>query len=242
MKKFLLVFTTVAFVLAFAGQSHAAFGTYDLIRVVYDTSTTKYEAATSLYNASSDQQFAGTSNLTVGGGSDAFTGYTGTDWSTLYVAYFLYDGSNTDKRVWVSGTQAESSVARKYAGYFSNVQSILTTYTSAANGNSTVYIPQSSANGYVSRFDASPGTFGGFLSTGTGEASLSTMATLGYVDMNLYYFASGDNAGAGTKIATLRTMADGSTIINPTATPVPPGLLLLAPGLLGLIGLKRRVA
>jgi hypothetical protein len=44
------------------------------------------------------------------------------------------------------------------------------------------------------------------------------------------------------KVATIRTLADGTSTINPSAVPVPAAVYLLGSGLLGLVGLRRRIS
>jgi hypothetical protein len=46
-------------------------------------------------------------------------------------------------------------------------------------------------------------------------------------------------------VATIRTYADGTTQLNPTSvaqTPVPAAVYLLGSGLLGLVGIRRKMA
>ena len=89
--------------------------------------------------------------------------------------------------------------------------------------------------------------FGGFipLMSPGGEMNLAALSTVGFVDQTLYFFDSPQSALFGVATVTLRTMADGSTIINPgsaSAVPIPPSVLLLGSGLLGMIGIRRKIS
>jgi hypothetical protein len=71
--------------------------------------------------------------------------------------------------------------------------------------------------------------------------------TIGYVDHTLYYYGSpsgASGASTGLAVATIRTYADGATQLNPrvAATPVPAAVYLLGSGLLGLVGIRRKMA
>jgi hypothetical protein len=104
------------------------------------------------------------------------------------------------------------------------------------------------------------GAYNQFLPGGSAEANLSPLATGGKVTMNLYVYnaanvSSGtqtqgillaNNAGNVMPYFFLTTLVDTKpgamygeavTMVNP----IPPSLFLLAPGLFGLIGLRRKV-
>ena len=94
------------------------------------------------------------------------------------------------------------------------------------------------------------GTYAQFLPLGSGEANLGVLANGGNVLMTLYSY----DANAGTALGALtvngetvelETLVSGGVgvtelVLEPAAVPIPPSMLLLAPGLLGLIGLRRR--
>ena len=63
----------------------------------------------------------------------------------------------------------------------------------------------------------------------------------GSVSQNLYFFTG--STTAAVELGTLQTIVDasGNGYTKYSAVPVPSSLLLLAPGLLGLFGIRRRV-
>ena len=85
------------------------------------------------------------------------------------------------------------------------------------------------------------------VSAGKTEVTNSNSALLN--TQLLYVFANLDSQNAGTPLAnaagnpianfTILT-ASGATTINPSAVPIPPSILLMGSGLLGLIGIGRR--
>jgi hypothetical protein len=255
MKKLLGLFIAAMLVVGFAGQGMADFSDYQLIRVVYDTAYDGLgtptggtnEIATDLGTVSS--LISGGVNQIVGGGANNFVQYSGTSWSSLRVVYFAISNS-TDKDVWVSATTTPTSGNRRFTAVSSEMGQVFTNY-GGESAPTTVVAAQSNANSYwklLNDTGLGVGRLNQFFSTATSgnisEVSLASIATDGYVDQILYFFNNGDVTGTGVAVATLRTMADGSTIINyqAAAVPIPPSVLLLGAGLLGLIGIRRRTA
>ncbi len=77
------------------------------------------------------------------------------------------------------------------------------------------------------------------------EANLSALNTVGgYVDQYLYYYGSNpDLGGQGTAVAKIRTNADGSTTLSSLApTPIPAAIYLFGSGLVGLVGMRRKMS
>ena len=114
---------------------------------------------------------------------------------------------------------------------------------------------------YFNKFDASGlnvGSMGNVLDTNSIEMTLSlaALSTVGYVDQLLYWFDYDNSGGskAGVEVAVIRTFltSDGATIdlsgdsiatvVNPSAVPIPGSVLLLASGLLGIFGFRRKRA
>jgi hypothetical protein len=94
------------------------------------------------------------------------------------------------------------------------------------------------------------GTFSSIYNSNLGEISLADLATKGYVDQFLYYFATPNSNAAsstGVKVATIRTKLNTNNIItteiNPVSqvtTPIPAAAWLMGSGLLGMIGIRRK--
>jgi hypothetical protein len=121
-----------------------------------------------------------------------------------------------------------------------------TTYGGSSKQSATV---STGANGYYAKMDgggSSVGTMSGF-TTPTFTATEANLGS-GSVAFQLYNWTGNPPANNnGTDIASLNTVYNSgtgtftTTIAAPAAAvPVPPSVLLLAPGLLGLVGLRRR--
>jgi hypothetical protein len=252
MKKKMIVLLAAALLALGASNAMAYFGEQDLIRVVYNTSTGD-ETLTDLGSTASLISLATTAGYTVGGGALAFTSGTnlgaGQD-ANLKVGYMSVSTSigAPDSQVWVSATKgvtvnATGSNFNNYQNggsslYFFNIG----TSAASASWSST----KNDSNDYINNFSAQnqEGTFGQFLSAipGLGEASLATLASAS-IQQGLYYWADGNNGGAGTAIngLTILTNADGSTTLQTAAqTPIPAAIYLMGSGLLGMFGLRRK--
>jgi hypothetical protein len=241
---------------ALAGQAMAAFTTnYELIRVVYDK-TTAVEVATDLGYLPDliTAMNANGGTLTVGGGASAFNlndlSYfgTGAAYSDLKVAYFAVDPTATSK-VYVSASSTPTTGTSKWGAARSAFTSVRSYYNAAeVLGGTTVKGVTTAANCYYVKLDSNmaalEGTWDQLITAKLGESVLTALASGGSVSQTLYYFASPNQTGAqGVATLTLITNADGSTTLQALAStvPVPPAALLLAPGLLGLIGIRRRI-
>jgi hypothetical protein len=254
-KKLVALLAAALLTVSFAGNAMALWAEGDLIRVVYDNKGSN-EVATDLGSLSTVS-----AGGTYGGGVNAVTlsQFAGSAWSDLRVAYFSFSQSPI-QTISVSGA-LNGSVTSESGGYTSFVPpasaaSFLYAGTTPVLGaTATVSILKTNVNGFYTGLDAGggvlPGDFGGFIVTGTnpgGVLSLANLATTGYVDQSLFTWSNTalDAAGRlpGTKGVTLRTMTDGSTLINPNAAPavpVPPAFFLMGSGLLGMFGVRRKM-
>jgi len=243
MKKKMIALLAGALMTLSASSAFAAFSDLSLVRVVYQGSTA-LEVATDLGNIN---DLLLTTNNTVGGGTDAFTTKTGSA-SDLYVAYFAINTTTpiATTNLWVSTSDTSSPLvqARKYSNVDTVFGNILSYYTTL--GGTTVQVAKTDQFSYYYKAEQQGYGIG---SNGTvtvtnylNTTDLSTLATQGYVDSVLYSF-NATVAGAGTQAMVIRTMADGSTIINPEAAapvPIPAAAYLLGSGLLGLVGIRRK--
>jgi len=250
-------------VFGMTGQAMAdlAFKTGDLIRIAYGVNASdgkSYEYATDLGNfASLTSPISATTLLSAN--PINFGTFGSTPVSGLTVAYYMVTNTaygDASNQVWASGALATGqwSGSRKWAGFASNSSANLLNYQGSAAGtnNATITVAPLD-NSYETKFGTG-GTLGTYINTtqhpGTGaDASLAALATLGYVDQYLYYYDPSQNTttyagGQATYlIATIRTFANGTTELLPNAAPVPipAAVYLLGSGLLGLIGIRRRM-
>ncbi len=250
----------------FAGQSLAAFATGDLIRIVYSPGG-QYEYATDLGSLTGLQGSATTTAALIA--NSGFTTYAGSSYSSLDVTYWVYvGGSNTSLDI-ASATSNTAPVVQAAlpSGWMQQISST-TYYDKSTNHVSssvstvpgyTAQLSQTLATGagsYVYKLDGNgtgyPGSYDNSLTTDV-ESNLGALANSGgSVAMYLYNFNI-NTSGAGTlvidsgsnNIFEIITTANGTEIEEvqqPSSVPIPPSMLLLAPGLLGLIGLRRRKA
>lgn len=256
-KKMITLLAAAMLTMSAASSAMAAFAQGDLIRVIYDTKGTT-EIATDLGSISTLTTLG--ANSVVGGGIDATTlaQFGGSAYSDLRVGYFGIQKANTGVNVanlWLAGDPnvAPKSGALKWSGAYTAFNNTLGNYAQST-GSTAVISDKSVGNTFFVNLDRSGlqvGNYGTYLPTNPagGVLNLAALATIGYVDQAIYNWSgTATNAGAGgalgTKVLTLRTLANGSTVINPGAasTPIPPAFLLMGSGLLGMVGIRRKMA
>ena len=205
-----------------AVASAASFGGLELIRVVYQLNGT-VEVGASLGDA---DVLASLIEAPAGSGAAAFSPEhfgSNVQWSELYIGYYAVD--MTQSHVWTSGpvTGGQSSGSRKFGIIMAEAGKIKDYYGSLAGEKDYVSNgEQSNVKSYWFNMDKNglyggAGSFGGFIPAGNGEANLADLAPggPGYVDQALYYYATPNSAATGVKVAVIRTMADGSTVMDP---------------------------
>jgi hypothetical protein len=241
-KKILMILAMAMFMFGVAGQAMAYFDDGHLVRVVYDRGG-DYEVVTDL-GAGWNKESAYTGNHLFNTNNFSLSQLDIPSWDTVYVAYFTRTVKtaepDTANHAWSSGPETgQSSLARKWSAFGGNAGDIM-------GGNYSLGNPQNvnSQGVWFSYSDnfGTEGRFAGFLpSPGTGDKSLAALNAPGsqYVDQWLYYYASPDSAASGVKLYQIRTYENGTTEINPI--PIPAAVYLLGSGLLGLIGIRRRM-
>ncbi|HUN55826.1 MAG TPA: VPLPA-CTERM sorting domain-containing protein [Smithella sp.] len=244
-KKLFLIAATFMLMFSFAGQAMASFAAGDLIQVVLTNDGSGSEVVTDLGSFTSNTTSGSITDTTLSNTVDFTTNFSGQSLSNLNVVYFVADGSNTG--IWVTGNDGgQSNSSGKKSGTNSALTNLLNYYASLGSGSQVVGA-SSDTNSYWSLMDkggVGVGTFDGFIHlTADADSSLAALATTGYVDQYLYYYAAStlNSAKSGVEIADIRTFADGHTEIIPlVSTPLPAAVWLLGSGLMCLVGIRRR--
>ncbi len=236
------------------GQAMASFSDGDLIRVVYSSggsieNATDLGSIANLTSVSTTDVLYNTNNFSISSaalGTNTVLGTTPTDANSYVVYYSALAGSPNN--AWVSGPSTASSQNEKnstYSSYFvSAIHTVNGNYQLVGNGAAQVSVTMSNPFSYYTALSGGVGNgqMNSFIPGGTTEANLAALATVGYVDQNLFYYQPSGIGGQkpGLVVADIRTYANGTTEMNPTTTPVPPSILLMGSGLLGLAGIGRK--
>jgi hypothetical protein len=266
-KKLVALFAAALMTISFAGTAMAAFSANtadgNLLRVVYDTKGTK-EYATDL--GSWNSLTGATNGTVVGGGVDAITLATfggTTTLADLYVGYYLVTNATPNHVAIAGDANGLTSGSRVFNG-ISNGIGGTTVYTTYANNliagtNSAVVADKTAGFTFYAKSGpltpvAGNGSYGGWVTASSnpgGVLNLAALTTTGYVDQTIYSWSATNlqNPGtptAGTAAFTVRTMADGTTVLGngniaAAPVPVPPAFFLMGSGLLGIFGVRRKM-
>lgn len=253
MKKIMMLLMVAVLMLGISGQAMAAFEDGHLVRVVYSTAGTN-EIGTDLGSVKNLTSLS-TQNVVFNANNFDFAALGGNaNASNTYVAYYTVtttDASGNTNKAWLSGLPTGETIAKsKFSGYAGDAHSANGLYQVASGGAAQATVLMSDPNSYwntLNNSGAAVGKMNNFItaSGGNAEMSLADLATVGYVDQVLYYYSSPSGisgTASGLKVATIRTFADGHTELNPSAVPVPAAVYLFGSGLLGLVGLRRKMA
>ena len=243
MKKFLVIAAAALLMFGLTGQANAYFSTGDLIRVMYDSQTgveigTDLGAITTLQGASNyTLQAAGASNTVA---LSSF-GATAT-WGQVDTAYFAESSSSVPGTGWIAAVTTPTDGSRKGGSLLSGLNTVMSYYT-GLGATATVSGSTTNPSSYVD-LGLSGGNYGSFLTGSTNSYGAEVNNAIGGTQ-NLYSWALTSSNGnqAGTLVSSLSIVTlDGTTTINPqtSATPIPPSVLLMGTGLLGLVGIGRR--
>lgn len=237
MKKLTMLLVAAALLSCVSGRAAAYFEEGHLIQVVYERGGTK-EIVTDL----------GLWNYTSPSGVPVQTKATNinladlgaTSWENVFVAYFMRYNVGGNNFVWVSGDTTGTQQGKGSAGnaLISKIGSLAG--ANLQTGSARNVNLQSDPNSFASLF-GTDGTYFNFLTTATGEANLAALATGGSVTQYLYYYNAPTNSRQtynGTPILVMNSFA-AKTDISPV--PIPATAYLLGAGLLGLIGIRRRM-
>jgi hypothetical protein len=206
-------------------------------------------------------------NLSVGGGAAAFSlsDFTGGGWNNLRVAYiFRQQGPNDfglsgstaahSQALKASSDLSLNSVFTKVLAYYTSLtRTIGTSQLDSNNGAAKVIASEGFVDSYFRQMSATAaGSFATRLDTLSGHANNGEISLAGfdgvwggangamqYVEQAIRWY-TGATLSEGTVTMLVRTYEDGHSEISASAVPVPPSVLLLGSGLLGLIGIRRK--
>jgi hypothetical protein len=250
-KNIIMLLATTMLLFGISGQAMAGLTVGDLIRVVYKSDGTGVEVATDLMVGATgwttETSVTGTTSYSANNFS--LSQFGGSAWSDLSVAY--YANTFPYGNFWFTGPDGGmESRASKMASLRSKLVSMNGVYSTVmGTGKMGTINSTAVANSYWNLMDMSGlevASWGMYVMPGNARANLAPLASEGFVDQWLYYYpgAISNTAAPGVQVAKIRTYTDGHTdIMNVTANPVPipAGLYLFGTGLLGLIGVGRKM-
>ena len=189
-----------------------------------------------------------------GAGSKNFSGDLGANFlaGTLDVAYFVVNGTSAGSALWTSGTTGASltNVGYNSTTAISTAASNNLAHGDLGTGNaigSNAWVLQSNTYSYYKQLDKNGtgiGTFDQFYGSNVGEIALVQGSS---VQQDLFDWVTPNVESTIFGSYTLTTSLSSAGVITTTETPIggsptpiPPSVLLLGSGLLGLVGIRRR--
>ena len=247
MKKKIITLIAGALMALSASSAFAAFGDMELIRVYYDR--TGAEIATDLGKVSDVLAASKAAGGTTIAGS---FGSINTGSTSAFAVYFALDRATN--HLWASGSTTTSSVilggSTGLTSAKSGTNSVYSLYNSVAVGN-TATTTAGATSSYKNKLSATQGNLGVAINGPTSKYTELSLANLANNNtQTLYYWNNGLTTDAAAKIGanatdtgfatSIITNADGSTTIV-TPTPIPAAAWLLGSGLMGLVGVRRKI-
>ena len=261
-KKLVALIAGAALTVALAGNAFATFGELTLIRVLDQKSGGTTEVLSNLGTLGTTVDLSAQNVIL--SSSNVLNDFNGAALSSLTVSYTSYQinpDSGYTFDIWVGGsnTTAPKTAGGMDAQYQSNMDQVIQ-YANRLGGTTANEVIGDTSNraSYFKKMNPTGqyGSNGAFTSLDSNSnASLANLATTGYVDQTIYYFSGQVNPdtyqtdpSTGIKVATIRTSYDAATgmltsTLNPNATPtpIPAAFLLMGSGLLGLVGIRRKI-
>jgi len=226
MKKIMMLLAVAALLLGVNGQAMAYFSNGDLIQVVYSGTT---EIAT-------DEGSLAT--LLAGGTTLNFS----SPLANASVAYFDYTTTGGSLgTAWTSGNGASQTAkfgsANSFITAYNNASGLYATQTGSPAQVTVLTSNPDSYNTQMNGSGSSVGLMAGFIpSVGGIQQTEASLVNNGPVQQTLYQYVPSIVRGANSTGISVATINTG----NVAATPVPPSILLMGSGLLGLAGIGRK--
>jgi hypothetical protein len=267
-KKISVTVLSVA-VFAIAGQAQASFGNDHLTQVFYTDNNNKVEIGVDLGGLGTDFNLTEQNKTLKTVNYAALAAGKGAAVGDLRMGLYIDSLIKSTDSVWdhyfVTTTSTTPAVPAAYPVYNwyrfmdSATEAITKYYTggqvSKQDGGTVVMVAPDNAGSYRTRMTMSGFVKGTYRTTNVESASAPrgelNLAEMGgkFTDLYLWHFAYDVSpktshllAGATTDYsAVLRFYSNGTTVLNPTAVPLPGAVWMLGSTLFGLLGLRRRM-